>query len=337
LPFRLQLRGALDLETTSLLFDILQSHARAIVVPNLDQVIDTANELVLWELARQLFDHPKNPGDVGVFSRFQKDWSRQAARLIKRAIRDADAEGIVWSPVLDALACTGIWADLQEDSDDVAWESIPTPNGRASRLASWVSETTDRAALKDLLRFRAEAVHLVVAEHARAFDPDLVSRLLLTPSVVKRILKTRTVDNRLGAVLVERAYGRWRRLVLENDGFVDELTNLEPEALRIMLRHGLSLSPSLRKDALNLVHHKKLAGTASEIAAEFLVLDKSTPADVLLQIERHVNLGVRYNLIAHPNCPDQLWDKLTADRFDLESALNTCQLPPERVLLVHQR
>src|SRR5690606_35491858 len=58
LPFRLQLDGTVDQRTTTLLTRILDSHIRNAALSDILEIIETADELVLWQLARQL--HERN-------------------------------------------------------------------------------------------------------------------------------------------------------------------------------------------------------------------------------------------------------------------------------------
>src|SRR5690606_1735650 len=122
---------------------------------------------------------------------------------------------------------------------------LPAPEERARRLASWLSQAVDVTAVKALLQFRAEVVHLVVIEYTPVCDADLVSRLLLTPGTVERIFATRKVDDQTGAVLLQRIYQRWRETAaLKPQDDPPDRTNPDFHLLCSVLGCGLSFPPA---------------------------------------------------------------------------------------------
>src|SRR5690606_4741945 len=85
-----------------------------------------------------------------------------------------------------------------------------------------------------------------------------------------------------------------------------------------------------------IANRKDLPRDLTVLTAELLTLDQSTPADRLVQLQHRVQPGAYIHLIAHPNCPDELWVKLADDYFDLVAALQRHQLPARRVQQVYQ-
>lgn len=335
-PFRSQLRGTADLETTRLLSRILDARVRGVALPDLAETIDSANEIVLWNLAQHLQHHHKDSAVAGVFSSQPSDWVRQAARLLERALRDADAEGAVWTPVLDALAGSDAWYAILEDGHVPRSETLPSAYTRAALLAPWIAKTRDTEAIMNLLEFRAEEIHAVVAEHAPVLDRDIVARLVLTPPIVGRIFAARTVDETLGSALIDRAYRMWEKLVLENDKTPSGMKNPEDATVRSLLLRGISFPEPLRSEVLAFARNASRRPKDRQTAAYFLVLDRNTPADLLVELERLVDPDARKDILAHPHCPIELWNRLVSNVYDLIAALGRHQFTAEKVSLVFE-
>lgn len=211
LPYRHHLHGTSDPETVKLLSRLLVPRSVGDSPSDLAEVIDTASELVLWHLARELRNtDPQAPYANTTFSfRSRDDWIRATTRLLTRVLREADEEGVLWTPVLDILSDTAAWTFAADHGPRLGFP-VPTFQKRAELLISWVSEVTDPEALFGLLDFRADAVHAIVAGHARAMSADIVRRLHPTPAIAQRLVQNPALDADAKSVAVERAYSFWQ-------------------------------------------------------------------------------------------------------------------------------
>lgn len=85
--------------------------------------------------------------------------------IVHRALRDADAEGVAWTPLIDSIA------GRAHGHEDVLRE-------RASQMRPWLRDHATSADISDLLdAFRSDTIHREVAGHARCIDPSHVDTL----------------------------------------------------------------------------------------------------------------------------------------------------------------
>jgi hypothetical protein len=94
-------------------------------------------------------------------------WSDRPAVLhdIRESARQAaSAEGVAWTPVLDALYADHLWPEGGQ--------------GDFLGMAAWIAQQRDAAALRPLLAFRSAGPARLVITHALAWDRGLLDALL---------------------------------------------------------------------------------------------------------------------------------------------------------------
>lgn len=337
-PFRHDLRGAVDAAMMEILSLFVDAQAREVSVSNLTDIIDIANEVVLWHLAALLRQQNRPPDRIGVFSREHPVRMYEVGRLLDRALQQADAEGVVWTPVLDTLAGSVAWTDAVEIRRRGNAPSIPTPEERLQLLVPWISNVRDPDSLRSLLRFRFPGVAAAVARHARVFDRDLLLAIPLTAKTVEELARNPSLDRDLGAVLAERAYDDWRT-ALENStrsgaNATEEPGKAEAMILHTLLRQGFPLSPSAQAQLFDIVDSPNAAvipHTAPHRALRFLLTNPSTSEQILRALSPYLNGHMAALALAHPNCPPELWDQLANTGNLLVQALREYQFPSANV------
>lgn len=335
LPFRHHLHGATDAETTKLLSRILDAHVRGVPLDDLPEIIDTANELVLWQLARQLHERQTPDAKPGVFPIRPKREPQYADRLIARALRDADAEGAVWTPVLDALAGSMAWETIAENEVAFDGRILPSEYERARMLASWVSSTTDPVALRSLLQFRAEAIHYVVADCARILDAELANDLILTPEIAERVATNSTLSPDAARILIERAYRMWRAVVDNGKNLISPTEDGKRRILQTLLRNGFSLPAGVVDEIMDLAR-TSIDFIVRENAGLILTSDRSLSAERLEELSQRAGPQCAAGIVVHPNCPEELWKRLVNEPVAFESTRVATQLPPDRVAYIYE-
>lgn len=177
---RLGLKGARRF-SASALWDVQRAGSAA--RSRLYSWIEHPDEDVAATLARRAFDSPP--------------WKREDVRyvgdaLIARALRDAQAEGLAWTPLLDAIASRHLWPHVfttEPGTETYEWPGLPgdepreLPHFRNAEtqiepLLEWIASETDPAALRDLFSFSYARIFDHIAEHARAIDETVVRMLL---------------------------------------------------------------------------------------------------------------------------------------------------------------
>lgn len=338
LPYRIELKGTADASTMDLLYRILEARVHRWSLPDLPEIIETANELVLWELVGLLRDESPDLYNVGAFpSAFSR--LRLVAKLIDRAIRDADAEGVIWTPILDVLAETQSWFDITAQRQHLQDVAVPTPKERAQRLVPWISNATDPAALRGLARFRSSVILTLLAQHAPVFDEETLSSLPHFPWLANVLVTNPAFDAKAAQFLIRRAYEAWKESQAEatNPHSVNQhdLVQWRGNFLLMLLKEGHPLPPDIRADILDLIQQRPSDGALW--LTQFLLSDPSTPMEILRQVPDSLLDAVASSALAHPNCPPETWERLANNNHDLDSALQRYQLPPERLARVYER
>lgn len=112
-----------------------------------------------------------------------------------RGMREAQTDGVLWTPLLDELASREAWPE--ESAMDFRWSddgppvySLRTPDGEVERrtffhpheivghLAGPVEAVQDADVIRRLLRFRYVRVWEIVARHTRCLDEPLMQKLV---------------------------------------------------------------------------------------------------------------------------------------------------------------
>lgn len=121
-------------------------------------------------------------------------------QLLARGELTCIREGIVWHPLLDALATYKSWPSYSNSSD-----SRVSPDGRSIEhhlqpLAVWLEKQTDPGVIKPLLQFRAREVWELVGRHAGVITKDLLAQL-----PPHSLAQNPHLGDDFAAILVERA------------------------------------------------------------------------------------------------------------------------------------
>lgn len=243
--------------------------------------------------------------------------------LLRRALADAEREGVVWSRLLDELAHVSShasssrgtsWGQLLEQLERQGIADLPpSPEAQAEGLADWVASQPDPAAFQPLFRtFQAPALLAVVARHAhrllpeqvevlRKIVPDALSanshlgmaaRDQLARTALEEALKVASERGRLGYD-TSRAFGmtaqeRWKQL----------MQGAEP------------LSEALQMEMLDRL--KSAGATLQEVSWNFYPILAGSPHLTPAALERLAREhGMSWEkAVLHPNMPDELRERL---------------------------
>lgn len=130
--------------------------------------------------------HPDERVPIALTENPERDrgwgWARRKGRaqrmLYERAIRDADIENVVWTPLLDALASNNVWPSKPYYVQKGSAGDIQTASARARALVPWIEQQTDPGAFEDLWEFRYKQIRECVARHARCLNAAWIHRIL---------------------------------------------------------------------------------------------------------------------------------------------------------------
>jgi len=106
--------------------------------------------------------------------------------LVARALADAAAEGVAWTPLMDTLCVQWEWERERERNGHVATDE-PVENlpawaiGPLTELAEWAGRQESAAALVPLLGFEAETLQLRVWAATPAVDAATLTHVLTAP------------------------------------------------------------------------------------------------------------------------------------------------------------
>ncbi|HEX7121779.1 MAG TPA: hypothetical protein VF178_05350 [Gemmatimonadaceae bacterium] len=148
-----------------MLRDVLSRGTRA-GATSISAWIRDADEAVLVALVRR-----EAPGALAAHS----------MPLIQRALDEATAENLFWTPLLDALASEGHWPVPTWSVGSPAVkpdERYTGPKEMLSRLAAWMETVDEPDALDGLLLFTHQELRTLLARHARVFSPGLLAELV---------------------------------------------------------------------------------------------------------------------------------------------------------------
>lgn len=109
-----------------------------------------------------------------------QSWSgnRHLQRKVVREILDqAQAEGHLWTPLIDRLAEVGTWPSPKSAQYRKEGEPVGADQ-QANKLAEWVQNQTDPRELERLLAFDAEVMLGVLAADGQAWDQQLAEKVI---------------------------------------------------------------------------------------------------------------------------------------------------------------
>lgn len=336
LPFRLFLRGTPD-ESTTRSLTVIHDHAiRQAELPALRELIETADEIVLWNLARMLH-HQRHWFTAGVFPIGLNTYLDAVASLLARALRDADAEGVIWTPVLDAAAGSQAWRHLSEEE----WHgkellNIPSEEQRIAALVPWISSCSDPAQLQALLAFRAEPIRKAVAAHARALSREALFDLATSPELTDLLRQNPAAGAGVDDALVRKTFQDLQNVLANAHApgapSYNEIGETEKSVLVSLLRKGVTLPDEIRDElfAMALNTRSFRPDPRPDLAADILLEDRNTPVEMLRQLKSNTS-SRNARILLHPNCSDDLWAELIRQGYDLQLAMKERQFPTEKL------
>lgn len=177
IPFRIELRTQASLAEQDIEQIIKPVAKRAPARANLDRLLAHPDERVAIKLMNTAWSTMWKGETIDYV----------CDQLIRRGLREADDEGVIWTPLLDYLADNHLWNDplrilktrSQASSQEQQTHEFYGPTDRIERLVPWIEQQTSPKPLLCLLQFSFRAIHRLVARHARALSPELIEKLLL--------------------------------------------------------------------------------------------------------------------------------------------------------------
>lgn len=196
LPFRTQFRTTTDLEIEQLnrRYNLKGSRAYLPTASAIDKA--RSSKSMVPARLEALLEHPDErvpaaliDNSIAVQStspnRFGVEGSQLRYLLYQRAIRDAESEGVVWTPVLDKLAAESLWPTADYSSYGrtrfsilQATKPLVSAAAQVEKLIPWIREQRDPGRLRSLLHFAYEGVLETVARYATCLDEALIDDLL---------------------------------------------------------------------------------------------------------------------------------------------------------------
>lgn len=273
-PFRTYLRapepksdvGRLQARTSAL-EKIIQNTPLAL--EEMIELIRHSDEDILW-LLWKLRGHEL---------RWEPGLKKIRKALCDRAIADAKAEGVVWTPVIDVLAYhyTFQQVALETEGSVEAWDmphiedrgDIEVDSKLALRLASWIREQTDPTALHPLLQFHAPAMRQVLAREMRVADEGLLNEL---ESAGEFITIPLAQNQHLQNILAERW---WRMYQKGKKKHKEDQRYRAGRLLAILSEKGTGLPIEVRNEILAHLRRNRNKTAANELVE--LILREKDP------------------------------------------------------------
>lgn len=162
--------------------------------PSAERGIERASQAksAVWDRLLSWALHPDERVAIALLKNPEQPWSRRNStklgiHVYARAMREANEEGRVWTPLLDALAVSGLWpGSIQwQRAEEEDWlphhdGSLPDWEGPFPRMRGvvpWRDEQTDPRALEPLLHYDFEFAGVIAAE-AAIVDDRLIERII---------------------------------------------------------------------------------------------------------------------------------------------------------------
>lgn len=231
--------------------------------------------------------------------------SRLRMACLQRGVADAQANNLVWTPVLDSLSASREWpVGLGDESEWSKHEAV-------RRLEKWLASSNSDDGLHQLLDGVDHMVREVVAARPRVLGMGLVGRLL-------------AIDPRLGATLAYR-----KNLTLEEASAIDcwavsvlstALGSFGRAALEARIKVGRSGGQPISVEAESaLLDAMTVFRSKAPEAADLLLSSTSTSASSLELVARwavgSAPTSALVRIVAHPNSNRELsewiWGRCT--------------------------
>lgn len=120
--------------------------------------------------------------------------------LAARAIADARAAGVLWTPLMDAMGQSSLWYGEHSTTLDKELEPAdirPKPGEHIEKQrVRWIQEQTDPAVLLRLINdFPSFGLHREVAREARVLSDELIKRLRSTARMDATLIANRALPD----------------------------------------------------------------------------------------------------------------------------------------------
>lgn len=162
-------------------FRDLQTELYALAISSQERL--TKEELVRWA------HHPDEMVPI-MLARLHGNEHDVCQYVAERALRDAEAEGVVWTPLLDALS------DPIARARDLRYIDIDAFDQRHRELRSWVESVDDPDDLVPLAAFGSYAVRHYQLEKAKTIPEALIPHWIRTERDAYRVLSNRHILQR---------------------------------------------------------------------------------------------------------------------------------------------
>lgn len=251
----------------------------------------------------------------------------------QRADADARDEGLVWTPVLDAIAAQQLWPAADLGPAEVAGEApvVRSAEEQAAGLLPWLRAQEDPERVAALLEFHAPAVRAAVAEHAPCLDTRLLTHLLdHSWEQIAAAARNRTLGAAQVTLLAEVA-ARWLAREPARAGVAGAALAALRAAGHRSLGHGAQELTSVIRQS------RELAATApiphaTALALETVLDDPETPAATLRQALRACRWHADWlcRIAVHPAADVELWADLLRVSRDPELRRTIARVPAAR-------
>lgn len=221
---------------------------------------------------------------------------------LARALRDAEASGHVWTPLLDVLATTAAWPISIHTEEGKRWwgdRRVPRPSEQAGKLAEWIAAQENPEALDDLFDFHAEEILHVIAAHASCLSEGQVRKLLTNRVATNHLVRNKKAATPHVDLIV-------LTLISQAEQFKKwwDVTELLQKLARSVRFPKVAISR-----ILSIVTQD---GDGSFPAFNLLINIDSTPEDVLRILWGYASqkrlMQEQYKILTHPQASMQFWE-----------------------------
>lgn len=283
--------------------------------------------------------HPDEVVPVLALRLLPRAHEQLGAIALARALREAEEDGYVWTPLLDALAANHAWPSFVHDTElpgGLMLDKFPiTASAQLAKLEDWIRDQKDPSVFDDLLQFQAYQVEVVLAQHATCLSEAQVIRILFNPDAAKFLASNADVaaahaDFMLRAI-VTRA----------------EDKRITWEAARDLIGQ-LSLVATFSSESyallLDIVKRKGVDPEARYLLLDFLIKNPTSPEDVLREVWEQLPYSYmapqRIHILKHPNASIEFWNWASSNNpsyfaFFSASALIKAGLREEQQLFLY--
>jgi hypothetical protein len=240
--------------------------------------------------------------------------------LVRFALERARTEGVVWTPLIDALVESGFWMLAREEQrarGDECDRTIPQSDELASGLTEWIRAQQDTSELEALLEFQASPVGAVLASHAARVDEDLICRVSeRAPGALPRLAENPSLDAETRAHLalwawdhVIAARSRERSYTKQDERPFDTWAALE--CFQMLCRHPEGVSAAVKEEFLESQERREPEDRLHGFLAALLADATLTPeefdriADVISGVES-------VHVLVDPRCSETVQREILA-------------------------